>query len=126
MTTEDISSVTPARWVGDARSGYLELLDQRMLPAEEVWVPVRTAEATADAIRDELAAKGIIIEDKRSPGSHAWKPRGLTSSSPSMLLIMKPQPGTSRPLPSPFDTVIATALPSMSVTDTWVVPRWAT
>ncbi len=71
MTTEEISSVAPARWVGDARSGYLELLDQRMLPSEEVWVPVRTAEATADAIRDMVvrgapaigltAAYGVVL-----------------------------------------------------------------
>lgn len=39
--------VTPLRWDGEA----LFLLDQRLLPAREEWVPCRTASEVADAIR---------------------------------------------------------------------------
>ena len=34
------------RWTGE----QLELLDQRRLPTEEVWLPLRTADAVAEAI----------------------------------------------------------------------------
>src|SRR5213593_4183873 len=44
MTTH----VTPIRWRGDA----LELLDQRRLPREVVWVTCRDAHEVAVAIRD--------------------------------------------------------------------------
>jgi len=40
--------VTPIRWSADR----LELLDQRRLPLEEVWVSCRTADEVAAAIRD--------------------------------------------------------------------------
>lgn len=40
--------VTPIRWSGKV----LSLLDQRLLPREEVWIECRTADETADAIRD--------------------------------------------------------------------------
>jgi methylthioribose-1-phosphate isomerase len=39
--------VTPLRWDGNT----LHLLDQRLLPREEVWIPCPTASAVADAIR---------------------------------------------------------------------------
>ncbi|HEX2123880.1 MAG TPA: S-methyl-5-thioribose-1-phosphate isomerase [Thermoanaerobaculia bacterium] len=42
--------VTPLRWDGDA----LFLLDQRLLPRQEVWVPCRTATEVAAAIRTML------------------------------------------------------------------------
>ncbi|HEV7921343.1 MAG TPA: S-methyl-5-thioribose-1-phosphate isomerase [Thermoanaerobaculia bacterium] len=41
------SGVTPLRWDGKA----LFLLDQRLLPREEVWLECRTASAVAEAIR---------------------------------------------------------------------------
>lgn len=40
------------RWVGDAATGILELLDQRLLPHEASWVPLNTAADVAEAIRD--------------------------------------------------------------------------
>src|SRR5438477_10960268 len=46
MTTH----VTPIRWRGDA----LELLDQRRLPREVVWVACRDAHEVAVAIRDMI------------------------------------------------------------------------
>ena len=39
--------VTPLRWNGKT----LSLLDQRLLPREEVWIECRTAHEVADAIR---------------------------------------------------------------------------
>ena len=45
----DINSpIEPIRWRGD----HLELLDQRLLPAHEVYVALRDVEAVAAAIRD--------------------------------------------------------------------------
>lgn len=46
------SSVTPARWVGDAATGHLELLDQRLLPTEETWLPFHTGLDAARGIKD--------------------------------------------------------------------------
>ncbi len=40
--------MTPIRWT----AGRLDLLDQRRLPQEEVWIPCGTAEEVAAAIRD--------------------------------------------------------------------------
>ena len=47
------SSVEPLRWKGDR----LELLDQRLLPDQMVYVTCRTAEEVAQAIRD-MAVRG--------------------------------------------------------------------
>lgn len=44
--------VTPLRWVGDAATGHLELLDQRALPADETWLAFTDAFEAADGIRD--------------------------------------------------------------------------
>jgi len=41
-------SVEPIRWRGDG----LELLDQRKLPGEVIWVTCRNADEVAAAIRD--------------------------------------------------------------------------
>ena len=41
------SGVTPLRWDGEV----LHLLDQRLLPSQEVWVPCRTSSEVAEAIR---------------------------------------------------------------------------
>jgi methylthioribose-1-phosphate isomerase len=46
------SAVLPLRWVGEADDGYLEMLDQRLLPKQEVWQVMSTAEDVADGIRD--------------------------------------------------------------------------
>lgn len=56
------------RWHGD----FLELLDQRVLPAETVWLPIRNSQQAADAIRDMVvrgapaigitAAYGLALE----------------------------------------------------------------
>jgi methylthioribose-1-phosphate isomerase len=64
-------SVESIRWLGDR----LELLDQRRLPEEIVYVPCRTAAETAAAIRDMVvrgapaigcaAAFGIALESMR-------------------------------------------------------------
>lgn len=43
--------VRPVRWVGDDATGVLEMLDQRRLPAEEVWEPMQSVAEIADGIR---------------------------------------------------------------------------
>lgn len=46
------TTVVPIHWVGGVDTGYLEMLDQRKLPAEEVWNILRTYNDVADGIRD--------------------------------------------------------------------------
>jgi methylthioribose-1-phosphate isomerase len=49
----NVSEVTPIRW----RDGVLELLDQRLLPADEAWLECETPADVAGAIRT-LAVRG--------------------------------------------------------------------
>jgi methylthioribose-1-phosphate isomerase len=61
----------PLAWRGDAQSGVLALIDQRILPLKEVWVECRTVGEVAAAISDMTvrgapaigvaAAYGIVI-----------------------------------------------------------------
>jgi methylthioribose-1-phosphate isomerase len=77
-------AVEPIRWRGDR----LELLDQRLLPDQMVYVTCRTAAEVADAIRDMVvrgapaigcaAAFGIALS-KGSPGSY----EALANSRPT-------------------------------------------
>jgi methylthioribose-1-phosphate isomerase len=54
---ESASSVQAIRWIGDERTGHLELLDQRKLPDTVDFIDLHTAEATAEAIR-EMVVRG--------------------------------------------------------------------
>lgn len=66
------------RWHGD----WLELLDQRLLPGEEVWLPHANAGEVASSIRNMVvrgapaigisAAYGVALAAQRSPES-GWK-----------------------------------------------------
>lgn len=49
--------VAPLRWRGEMPEGSLEMLDQRRLPAEEVWLAMPTYQAVATGIRD-MAIRG--------------------------------------------------------------------
>ena len=63
--------VTPIRWT----HGRLHLLDQRLLPHQEVWVECLNAAETAEAIRSMVvrgapaigitAAYGLVLEAAR-------------------------------------------------------------
>lgn len=74
---KELTLVTPVRWVGDAATGHLELLDQRRLPGEETWLSFTTAEEAAGGIRDMVvrgapaigvtAAYGVVLA-AREPG----------------------------------------------------------
>lgn len=44
--------IEPVRWVGAASDGVLELLDQRLLPAQEHYLCFSSSEAVAEAITD--------------------------------------------------------------------------
>ncbi len=46
--------VVPMRWIGDFQSGHLSMLDQRLLPAEQTWYDLTSADEVADAIRDMI------------------------------------------------------------------------
>lgn len=69
--SEHLSAVQAIRWMGNERTGHLELLDQRLLPNEVVFLDIHTAEATAEAIRKMVvrgapaigwtAAWGIVL-----------------------------------------------------------------
>ena len=81
-------TVQTLRWMGDR----LDLLDQRRLPEETVYVTCRTAGETADAIRDMVvrgapaigcaAAFGIALEAKRGADFVAASAR-LAASRPT-------------------------------------------
>ena len=76
------------RWHGDS----LELLDQRVLPQQEVWVRCSDARQTADAIRDMVirgapaigitAAYGLALEARRG-GDLALARSVLLASRPT-------------------------------------------
>ncbi|MCA9562627.1 MAG: S-methyl-5-thioribose-1-phosphate isomerase [Myxococcales bacterium] len=61
----------PVRWEGDAETGYLWMLDQRKLPAEEVAIDLHRYGAVAEAITDMVvrgapaigvsAAYGVVL-----------------------------------------------------------------
>jgi len=68
------STVEPIRWKGDR----LELLDQRLLPDQTIYVTCRTAAEVADAIRDMVvrgapaigcaAAFGVVLDGGKKSG----------------------------------------------------------
>ncbi len=71
-----MTTVTPMRWTGDA----LELLDQRRLPVDEVWVACRDWRAVAEAIVEMVvrgapaigitAAYGVVLAARAAgPGA---------------------------------------------------------
>ena len=67
---------------------------------------------------------GLIIEGSRRPALGEWKPSGLRSVSPSMLLTWIPVPSTKSPEPVPFEQVTLAQPPSASTAVMWVVePR---
>ena len=89
------------RWHDD----HLELLDQRRLPAETVWLPVHGSDDAASAIRDMVvrgapaigitAAYGLALEAARlgDSASAAWS-GGCGESAAlrdPMLIIPPPQ-----------------------------------
>ncbi len=69
------------------------------------------------------ARLGAIMEEMRLFSGQTWKPKGLRSSSPSMLFSMMPVPGSMAPQPSPLDRLKAATLPAASTTLRCVVPR---
>jgi methylthioribose-1-phosphate isomerase len=71
-----VTTIEPIRWRGD----HLELLDQRLLPAQEIYRSYFDAEAVADAIRDMVvrgapaigitAAYGMALAARRLGQQH--------------------------------------------------------
>jgi len=83
--------ITPLRWEG----GVLHMLDQRLLPAEERWLPMESAEEAAAGIRDMAvrgapaiglaAAYGMALAARREPSDGALEEaaRLLAASRPT-------------------------------------------
>lgn len=46
------TAVAPVRWVGSYGDGHLEMLDQRQLPAEELWLEMSSFEEVGEGIRN--------------------------------------------------------------------------
>ena len=73
------TNVVPLRWVGGVDDGYLEMLDQRLLPREQVWLKMTTVSQVADGIRSMVvrgapaigiaAAYGVAMGFREDGGS---------------------------------------------------------
>src|SRR5258708_14777665 len=85
----DEASFSPLRW----RDGTLLLLDQTLLPDQEIWLDCRTPEQVADAIR-RLAVRGapaigvaapyglaLALAPGLSPGLRSDHAAGLAADS---------------------------------------------
>ncbi len=86
MNEIDLSTVKPpadvARWVGDASTGYLRLLDQTRLPLETTYLDCRDVPAVFDAIKRLVvrgapaigvaAAYGMVIAAQGAPDGEAF------------------------------------------------------
>ena len=70
--------------------------------------------STSSTSPSRIAIVGDIIDGIRRPGSVRWKPAGLRSSSPIMLLSWTPVPGTITPEPEPFEQVTLAQAPAAS------------
>lgn len=87
-----LTLVTPVRWIGDAATGHLELLDQRRLPGEETWLSFTTAREAATGIRDMVvrgapaigvtAAYGVVMA-AREPDALDANFQALADSRPT-------------------------------------------
>jgi methylthioribose-1-phosphate isomerase len=56
-TGKGVALFRPVDWVGDAGTGHVAMLDQRLLPSEEVWLQLEDHGAVATGIRD-MAVRG--------------------------------------------------------------------
>lgn len=96
------SAIEPIRWRGDC----LELLDQRLLPAREIYIALHDAEAVAAAIRDMMvrgapaigitAAYGVVLaaqkvraeKDSCALNAAAWR----AALEPALQLLAASRP----------------------------------
>ncbi len=73
------TNVTPLRWSGARPEGALELIDQRLIPIEETWIPCATYEEVAQAITDMVVrgapAIGITAAYGAAIGARDGHPR---------------------------------------------------
>ncbi|MEZ4461241.1 MAG: S-methyl-5-thioribose-1-phosphate isomerase [bacterium] len=93
------SNVRPLFWEGDWATGHLMMLDQKLLPHEEVWLPMSTAAAVGAGIRDRVvrgapaigiaAAYGVAL-GVRAQGSAFAADGPETASLFEMLAATRP------------------------------------
>ncbi len=72
------TQVAPVKWIGSHEDGHLDMLDQRLLPAEETWLEMSTYEEVADGIRNMVirgapaigiaAAYGVALAARKLAG----------------------------------------------------------
>jgi methylthioribose-1-phosphate isomerase len=85
--------IKPLEWRGDAESGALFLLDQRLLPGREQWIACRTVSDVAEAIRNMTvrgapaigvaAAYGFVLAAQQSRVSLDQARELLVSTRPT-------------------------------------------
>jgi len=94
MSQQSHDSIRAVLW----RDDHLRLLDQRMLPREEVYVDCRTSDDVAQAIRDLVvrgapaigiaAAWGVVLAAQRDPGGLGAALSHLRAARPTAVNLM--------------------------------------
>jgi len=84
MTTQEelATAVVPLVWRGDVKTGFVEMIDQRRLPAEEHWSAYPEAKDVARAIREMVirgapaigiaAAYGVVVGVRDALAAGKW------------------------------------------------------
>lgn len=96
MTQNQYDNIRPIIW----KDSCLHLLDQRFLPAAEVWLPLTTVKQVADAIRDMVvrgapaigitAAYGIVLAARHRSSEDAANWKTLIEEDLHMLAASRP------------------------------------
>ncbi|MCW8963253.1 MAG: S-methyl-5-thioribose-1-phosphate isomerase [Gammaproteobacteria bacterium] len=91
-----MSEISPIRWKGS----HLELLDQRLLPQQEVWIALHTVQEVADAITDMVvrgapaigvtAAYGVVLSARHQQQHDAGSWRTGFDADMQMLAQARP------------------------------------
>src|SRR5690554_1703052 len=99
MTNAIASNVVPLIWEGDRAIGRLLMLDQRLLPTEEHWVTLHTAEEVAGGIRDMVIrgapAIGIAAAFGMAMGMRAFE--GPLHARPTEFMRLRDLLAATRP-----------------------------
>jgi methylthioribose-1-phosphate isomerase len=92
------TAIEPLRWRGD----YLELLDQRRLPAQEIYIAYRDAESVADAIRCMVvrgapaigiaAAYGMTLAAQQIAARNTLTVNWQTALTPALQILAAARP----------------------------------
>lgn len=93
MTQQMQTNVVPLRWVGDRATGHVEMIDQRLLPHDNVWHTYTTAEEIAASIKDMVIrgapAIGIAAAYGVCLGVRQWAPKMCVTPSAHMTPLLE-------------------------------------